>query len=287
MLLRIAGIHISISSADPAAIPYVAGSAGARFFVDDGDEAADLHLTLELVTELPARRGDLVFDSGAVWSTFDDGGGGLRVECHSPSFGAAPYKVAFFDRDFTTGRVLLRDDVFRDGTLGALEYPLDELMVSHLLARQRGVELHCSGIITGDGRGRLFVGQSGAGKTTTARLWMASEEIEIVSDDRVIVRNLGGEWRMFGTPWHGEAQLSTPGSAPLGHIYLLQQAPRTRVVDIAPAEAAARLFACTFPIFYQAEAIGFTLRCIDELVNAVPVHLLEFTPDASVVEAAR
>jgi hypothetical protein len=116
---------------------------------------------------------------------------------------------------------------------------------------------------------------------------MASEEIEILSDDRVIVRKLDGGWRMFGTPWHGEAQLSSPGSAPLDHIYLLQQAPRTRVVDVAPAEAAARLFACTFPLFYQAEALGFTLQCIDELVSAVPVHLLEFTPDASVVEAAR
>jgi hypothetical protein len=286
MLLRIAGINIKISSADPAAIPYVAGSAGARFLVD-GDGAADLHLTLERVTELPERRGDLVFDSGAVWSMYDDGDGRLRVECHSPSFGRAPYNVAMIDRGFTTGRVLLRADVFRDGDLGALEYPLDELIVSHLLARERGVELHCSGIITRDGRGRVFVGQSGAGKTTTARLWMASEEIEIVSDDRVIVRRLDGEWRMFGTPWHGEAQLSSPGSAPLDHIYLLQQAPRTRVAAIPPADAAAKLFACTFPLFHDAAAIGFTLRCIDELVSAVPVHLLEFTPDASAVEAVR
>jgi hypothetical protein len=33
--------------------------------------------------------------------------------------------------------------------------------------------------------------------------------------------------------------------------------------------------------------LGLNHDCIDELVSAVPVHLLEFTPDASVVEAAR
>jgi|ERR1041385_6998279 hypothetical protein len=285
MVLRIAGITIAISSADPAAVPYVGGAAGA-LFVAEVDGAADLHLTLERVTAMPPRRGDLVFDSGAVWSMFDDGGR-LRVDCHSPIFGEAPYKVALFDRDFAAGRVLLRDDVFRDGTLGALEYPLDELIVSHLLARGRGVELHSSGVIARDGRGRLFVGQSGAGKSTTARLWMDSEDVEIVSDDRVVVREIDGGWRMFGTPWHGEAMLSSPASAPLHHIYLLQQAPRTRVAEVAPSEAAARLFACTFPLFHDAGALAFTLDCIDKLVRDVPVHVLEFTPDASVVEAAR
>lgn len=284
MLLRIAGITIAISSADPAAVPY-AGGAGLRFLAE-ANGAADLDLTLERVSAMPERRGGLVFDSGAVWSMFDDDGR-LRVECRSPSFGDAPYKIALFDRGFTTGRVLLRADVFNDGTLGALEYPLDELIVSHLLARGRGVELHSCGIIGADGRGRLFIGQSGAGKSTTGKLWMDSEEAEIVSDDRVVVRADGEGWRMFGTPWHGEAQLSSPASAPLHHIYLLQQAPRTRVVDVAPAEAAARLFACAFPLFHDAAALAFTLEQIDRLVREVPLHVLEFTPDASAVEAAR
>ena len=285
MRLRIARIDIAISSADPALTPYAAGGAG-QLFLADGNGAADVALSLERVTEMPARRGELVFDSGAVWSMYDDGGR-LRIDCHSEVFGAAPYKTAFFDRDFTAGRVLLRADVFDSGIVGALDYPLDELIVSHLLARGRGLELHSCGVIGADGRGRLFVGQSGAGKTTTARLWMESEDVEIVSDDRVIVRALGGEWRMFGTPWHGEAQLSSPASAPLDGVFLLQQAPATRVVDVAPSEASARLFACAFPLFHDAGALGFTLGFIEKLVAAVPVRVLEFTPDRGVVEAVR
>src|SRR2546423_13275591 len=110
-------------------------------------------------------------------------GARLRIDCHSHLFGDAPYKVAYFDRDFTAGRVLLRADVF-DGAVDALEYPLDEVIVAHLLARGRGVELHASGIIDGGGRGRPFVGQSGAGKWTTPRLWRDAGGGENGRDER-------------------------------------------------------------------------------------------------------
>jgi len=283
MLLRIAGMTISLSSADPSLVPR-AGDPAARFVIA-GNGPADLDLSIERVAVMPERSGTQLFDSGAVWSMFDDGAR-LRIDCHSHLFGDAPYKVAFFDRDFTAGRVLLRADVF-DGAVDALEYPLDEVIVAHLLARGRGVELHACGIIDAEGRGRLFVGQSGMGKTTTARLWLDAEDVEVVSDDRVIVREVGGRWRMFGTPWHGEAALSSPASAPLEAIYLLQQAPGTRLADVAPSEAAARLFACTFPLFHDGSALAFTLECIERLVASVPVRVLEFAPDRSAVEAVR
>jgi len=89
---------------------------------------------------------------------------------------------------------------------------------------------------------------------------------------------------MFGTPWHGEAELSSPSSAPLASVALLQQAATTRLVSIPPAEAAARLFGCSFPPFFDAAAVGFTLDCLDRLVNNVPVHVLEFTADATLVD---
>ena len=275
---------ISVSSADPLLVPR-AGDPAARFVIDDHSGPADIELTIEGVDVMPERSGIAIFDSGAVWTMFDDGGR-FRIDCNSAMLGDAPYKVAYFDRDFTSGRVLLRADLF-DGAVDALEYPLDEVIVAHLLARGRGVELHASGVIDAGGRGRLFVGQSGAGKSTTAKLWMDAEDVEVVSDDRVIVRNVSGEWRMFGTPWHGEAALSSPASAPLDSIFLLQQAAETKLIDVAPSEAAARLFACTFPLFHDGRALAFTLEFLDQLVAAVPVRVLEFTPDRSVVEAVR
>jgi len=280
MRLRIAGLTISVSSADSAVRQQFIGPTE-RFLVDD-DGVPDVELVLDRVASFPDNPGRLVFDSGGVWRMFDDGEQ-WTIECSSHVFGDGPYKVAVFDRSFTHGRLLLRRDVF-EGDVDALQYPLDEVIVANLLARGRGVELHGCGVIDEHGRGRLFVGQSEAGKTTTARIWLERGGVEIISDDRVIVREIDGEWRMFGTPWHGEAELSSPSSAPLASVALLQQATTTRLVSIPPAEAAARLFGCAFPPFFDAGAVGFTLDCLDRLVNNVPVHVLEFTADATLVD---
>jgi len=280
MQIRIAGMTIALSATDPSLTPLFAGAA-VRFAVP-ADRAPDVDILVERSAVMPRRSSELLFDSGGAWVVSDDDGR-YRIDCTSPVYGDQPYKVAWFDRSFRSGRLLLRADIF-EGEADALGYPLDEVLIANLLGRGRGVELHGCGVIEG-GRGRLFVGQSGAGKTTTARLWLARGGVEVVSDDRVIVRQIDGEWRMFGTPWHGEAELSSPASAPLDAIYLLQQAPATRVVKISPAEAAARLFGCTFPLFYDPQAIDFALQCLDRIVNDVPVRVLEFTADASVIEA--
>jgi hypothetical protein len=242
-------------------------------------------ITVEAMPSSLPPPGPLLFDSGAVWRAYEDRDG-YRIDCSSDLFGDLPYKVALFDREFREGHILMRRDAFAD-TMHPLDYPLDEVIVAHLLGRGRGVELHGCGIIDRDGRGQLFVGQSGAGKTTTARVWLSDGHYEIVSDDRVIVRFVAGEWRMFGTPWHGEAELSSPLSAPLGAIHLLVQASRTELVSLPPAQAAASLFGCTFPPFYDAGAVAFTLECLDRIVRDLPVRALRFLPDRSVIDCVR
>jgi hypothetical protein len=281
-VVRIAGIAIGIRYADASLHRPFSETVG-RFAVASGD--VDVNITVEAMTLPVPLAGRLLFDSGAVWRAYNDDGG-FRIDCFSELFGDVPYKIARFDRAFREGRILMRPDVLGD-SMHPLDYPLDEVIVAHLLGRGLGVELHGCGIIDRDGRGQLFVGQSGAGKTTTARVWLSEGDYEIVSDDRVIVRFVDGEWRMFGTPWHGEAELSSPISAPLGAIHLLVQASRTELVSLPPAQAAASLFGCTFPPFYDAEALAFTLECLDRIVRDVPVRALRFLPDRSVIDCIR
>jgi len=69
-----------------------------------------------------------------------------------------------------------------------LDYPLDELLIMHRLTQEKAIELHGCGIVRADGAGNLFVGHSGAGKSTTTRLWTEVEDVEVLSDDRIIVR---------------------------------------------------------------------------------------------------
>jgi hypothetical protein len=92
---------------------------------------------------------------------------------------------------------------------------------------------------------------------------------------------------MYGTPWHGEAEISSPGDAPLAAIFLLEQSPRSEVREIDSSEAIARLFGCTFPLFYDGVSLAFTLGFLGELVTSGLVRVLDFRPDASAVAAVR
>src|SRR3989449_11671129 len=134
------------------------------------------------------------------------------------ALGPLPYKVASVDRGFTAGEVWLHQPYFPSGLpVHPLEYPLDELLLIHLLAAGRGVEVHACGVVAPNGQGYLFVGQSGAGKTTMARLWQKAQAggIRILSDDRIILRKSNGTVWMYGTPWHGEAAMACAARAPL------------------------------------------------------------------------
>lgn len=250
-----------------------------RFLVSPRTPDVVLDVGMGAPASRPLRETGAAFDSGAVWQLFREAEG-YRIECTSEAFGDAPYKTARFDESFTRGKITMQPHVAH---LNPLDYPLDEVLLANLLGRGRGVELHSCGIIDRAGRGHLFVGVSGAGKSTTAHLWEGASS-GIVSDDRVIVREHGGTMWMFGTPWHGEAALSMPGGAPLAGVYLLVQAGANALVPLSPAEAVARLFRCAFPLFHDATSLEFTLSFLDRLASCVPVRELQFTRDRAVVD---
>jgi hypothetical protein len=216
-------------------------------------------------------------------------GDGFLFRFFSSAFGPAPYKTARFADDFATGTIRLNAEYFGPRQpVDPLEYPLDELLVINLLGRGRGLEVHGCGVIDGaDGRGYLFVGQSGAGKTTMARLWLAGHGTTILSDDRVVLRiEPDGVW-MFGTPWHGEAPLASPGRVLLSQLFFLQHSRHNHVEPIGPAAAAARLMAASFPPFHNSAAMAFSLEFVGGVVTRVRQSVLGFFPGPAVLDVVR
>ena len=180
----------------------------------------------------------LAFDSGGVW-TLRRSADELLFEFRSPRFGAAPYKIARFRSDFSTGEVVLHRQYFPAARrFYPLEYPLDELIFTNLLSRRNGVELHGCGVVDHD-EGLLFLGFSGAGKSTLARLWRRHPDATILSDDRIILRVGDGRVMMHGTPWHGDEALVAKGPVPLSRLFFLHQGPECAMRPCAGSEAVA------------------------------------------------
>jgi hypothetical protein len=279
---RIADIVYSIVSPDPALKLGIHGAIK-NFIINETNPDVTIDARWDNLSEIVAM-GKKIFDSGGVWQLYQTNGSYLFL-FHSPVFGPSPYMIARVNKDFTMGEVLLHRPYFKsDELLYPLEYPLDELLFVNFLSLGRGTEIHSCGIIDSSGNGHLFFGQSGAGKTTMARLWQNESGVTILSDDRIILRRIENKICMYGTPWHGEAMLASPSRAPLTAVYFLEKGQKNELVAQKPSDSISHLFACSFPPFYNRDAIDFILGFLEGVVKAVPCYKLRFKPDKSVVE---
>ena len=229
-----------------------------------------------------------VFDSGkGLWRLYRTPAGPTFVFT-SPMLGRAPYQAAAFSEDFRRGEITLRQRSFAGRpAIYPLHYPLDEVFMVHLLARGHGVEVHGGGVVMPDGRGWLFVGVSGAGKTTLSRMWCAEPDVRVLSDERIILREEGGEIWMYGTPWHGDGHIAAPGRARLDRVFFLRHGPQNALTAVPSASTVARLFVCGFAPFHDAAGLDFSLGFLGEVARRVRCDELAFVPDRSAVEFAR
>lgn len=178
------------------------------------------------------------------------------------------------------------DLYFPDGTdqfIQPFYGPVLELLMINYLAQSRGAIIHSCGIRRED-EGILFVGESGAGKSTLTRLWNQAEDVEILSDDRTILRKKNGDFWIYGTPWHGEAKFGSPHCVRLDRIYFIQHGAANLAREMSGAEPVQNLLTCSFPPYWDTEGMEFTMDFFSDLTASVPCYELLFKPDGDVVD---
>jgi hypothetical protein len=261
-----------------------AGGPLESFSADQGSADVDIRARW---TDAPADGGGrMLFDSGGAWQLCQSNGDFLFTFRSStgPPF---PYKTARFNPSFTIGDVELYRHYFDQHPSAAaypLQYPLDELVMIHLLSQGKGVEIHGCGLLDSAGRAYLFVGQSGAGKSTMARLWTNQADVSLLSDERVVLRTDRDPIAVYGTPWQGDAQLASPQSGKLAAVFFLNRGATHAVVQTRGSQAAARLFSCAFLPFHSAEAVDRTMTAVEQVTSATPCFDLWFAPEPTVID---
>lgn len=194
-------------------------------------------------------------------------------------------RVALLEPDWSRGDLILypRESPSQSFPLMA---PLDRVLVLNLLTRRRGIMLHACGIDDG-GQGIVFAGPSDAGKTTLARLWNRVPGVKVLGDEALVLREVGGEVRVYGTPWPGEAGVADPGGVPLRRVFFVQHAGRNGMRALSQSLVVRKLLAQTVLLPYDREGSERIIDFCISLAEAVPAAELGFLPDDSIVEFVR
>lgn len=225
------------------------------------------------------------FDTKESWAMFQDGA--RRAITFHPSGRVEPLWTASFDR--TVRRVSVHCRVAAPtgrGRRGVIDlpvaYPLDQLLLMYHFALRRGMLVHAAGMVS-EGKAFLFPGASGAGKSTFSRLLSEAKAGRVLSDERMIIRRVGGRFRAYGTPWAGTAGIARSGDAPLAGAFFLRHGRENRLRRLAAAEAADRLLPTVSIPWYDPDAAAPVISLAKRLAAAVPCHEFEFVPDRSAV----
>ena len=278
--LRVGGLVLAVEAERPT--PALDPPAALRpFLVARG---GDIRLRYREGPVPPLTPGEPLFDSGGVWRV-ERSRGRLVYRFRIPKRRPPHYKAVVIDARLSRGT--LHFDKAEQGPHFALDYPLDELLFQHRLAREGAIEVHGCGVVW-QGRTLLFCGRSGAGKSTTARLWKRhARGARLLSDDRVVLRPGRRAVRAYGTPWHGDGGFASAASAPLGALFFLRHGRTTRLRPLQPAEAAARLFTRSFPPPWDREGVARALDACADAAARVPAFELSFRPRSEAVDAVR
>lgn len=166
------------------------------------------------------------------------------------------------------------------------EYGLDSLLrvlLSHVLLRRRGFLLHAATMVS-KGRAYVFMGRSGAGKSTVASLSPAGS---VLTDEVSLIRFVHGAWRAFGTPFWGEFRAAGQNiSVPLAGIFSLVQAAENLRTPLFPKPALTALLANTLFFSSVREDREKLLGIQSELLSTVPIYRFEFRKEITFWEAA-
>ena len=235
---KVAGFVFRIESPEGSSLPEGLGNL-APFRVR---EFGPVLFTLQLVEKLPE----------ATWEPFfktDDGPGfpeisiGINEGGYRFSFSPLPGKPL--------AGILVADKAFKNAQLQVIgqdrNFALNNalmLLFAFASAWEGALEMHSSVVMNG-GKGYLFLGKSGTGKSTHSSLWLKHiPGTELLNDDNPILKlEADGTVRVYGSPWSGKTPCYKAQDVPVGAVVRIRQAPENHIERLSPIQAYASLMA--------------------------------------------
>lgn len=166
--------------------------------------------------------------------------------------------------------------------ISPLSYPLGALILYYLTLNSNAFMIHASGVWDGE-TGRIFSGFSGVGKSTMAKIW-EEEGAHIVNDDRLIVREVNGEYFMYNTPMP-YADLNK--QAQVTKFYFPFHSKKNSAEKLSGAQALSQLMAFCFQHNYDKANTEHLMSQLEKVTEHASAYRLGVVPTPSIIDFIR
>lgn len=156
------------------------------------------------------------------------------------------------------------------------------MMIYTFATAERGTLMVHASVIRYEGRGYLFLGKSGTGKSTHTRLWLKYiEGSRLLNDDNPVVAfdPKKGEATVYGTPWSGKTPCYLNESVPVGAFVRLEQAPANAISRLTATHAFAALLPSCSCLKQDAAIYKGIIDTVTRIATRIPVCHLKCLPD--------
>jgi hypothetical protein len=174
------------------------------------------------------------------------------------------------------------DNVINNGALNIL-------IVYYLSKRKLGVVFHSCGL-KDRGNGYIFAGLSGAGKSTTSKIWGKLSSTRVISDDRIIVRKEKNKFVMYPTPWHGtyaDKVKNVSSDIYLTKLFYIYHKRANLAKSISISRSFNLLYQAMFLPFWDKDCVDFISVYLLEIISSVPTYEFGFKNDGRIVSYIR
>jgi len=238
-------------------------------------------VSLRLYHGIPeSLKGEKLFESPPIWTLYRQNGASF-IRIFGDELFSGLESILLLTPDMQ--EVSLYFSTTAAANKGPFHGPAVELLMINYLAQGRGTIVHACGIERAE-KGILFVGESGAGKSTLANMWAQEAGVDLLSDDRVIVRKKGDRFWMYGTPWHGEAAFGSPRGVPVERVLFLRHGQENSIKEMRAIDSISRLITCSFLPHWDPQGMAFSMDFFTDVAAHVPCSEFTFKPDRSAIE---
>ena len=149
-----------------------------------------------------------------------------------------------------------------------------------------GMPLHAA-LVEKDCYGVVFLGPSGMGKSTQAKLWMEHQGADFIIGDRPGLRRIDGQWIGFGMPWDGKDGIRQQKQVPIRALISLEQAPENSIRRLTKQEAMMVLLNQVMMPMWDDVAMALLTPLMGQLATEIPFYHLKNLPNKEATELTR